>query len=173
VNAIDKLPTMKHTLTTAILTAMVLVAQADDRSTTEKARDTANTVVDKTKELVAEAGKATRTAWSRTTAYLSNEMAVYREGGNKTLADLAKEITEVKARTPGNAPAYFRTRLLALDEQREYLAKRLALLSPEHLKDRSSGPRHDFDQCVGDLEQAIDQANDDAGKVAKMTLDQP
>ena len=70
-------------------------------------------------------------------------------------------------------PAYFQTRLLALDQQHEYLAKRLALLSPDHLKDRSSGPRHDFDQCVGDLEQAIEQAKEDAGKVAKMTLDQP
>jgi hypothetical protein len=164
---------MKHILTTAILTAMVVVAQADDGSATEKAGDTANAVVAKAKEALVEADRATRTAWAKTTAYLSNEVDVYREGGNKTLADLATEITKVKAQTPSDAPAYFRTRLLALDEQREYLAKRLALLSPEHLKDRSSGPRHDFDQCVGDLEQAIDRAKEDAVKVAKMTLDQP
>lgn len=165
---------MKQILTTAILTAMIVTAaHADDKSVTEKAGDTANAVVAKAKDAFGEADRATRTAWAKTTAYLSNEMNVYREGGNKTLADLAAEIAEVKARTPRNAPAYFRTRLLALDEQREFLAKRLALLSPEHLKDRSSGPRRDFDQCVGDLEQAIDQAKEDTAKVAKMTLDQP
>jgi len=164
---------MKHILTIAILTGFSLVAQADEKPTTEKAQDTANIVVDRAKEAYAEADRGVRTAWAKTTEYLSNEITVYRKGGNKTLADLATEITAVKAQTPDNAPAYFRTRLLALDEQREYLAKRLALLSPEHLKDRSSGPRYDFDQCVGDLEQAIDQAKEDASKVAKMTLDQP
>jgi hypothetical protein len=164
---------MKRILTISILTVMTLAARGDDKTTTEKARDTAAVVVDKAKEAFAAAGTATRTAWAKTTAYLSTEMDVYREGGNKTLADLAAEITAVKAQTPPNAPAYFRTRLQALDEQHEYLAKRLALMSPEHLKDRSSGPRHDFDQCVGDLEQAIDQAKDDAGRVGKMTLNQP
>ena len=74
----------------------------------------------------------------------------------------------VTARTPREAPAYFVTRLLALDEQHKHLTKRLALLSPEQIKDRSSGPRYDFDQCVGDLEQAIDQAKDGAGALPKI-----
>ena len=164
---------MKYILTTAILVGISLAAQADDKTATEKARDTANAVVAKAKEAFGDADRATRTAWAKTTAYLSNELVVYRAGGDKTLADLATEISALKAQAPSNAPSYFRTRLLALDEQREYLAKRLALLSPENLKDRSSGPRHDFDQCVGDLEQAIDQAKEDAVKVAKMTVDQP
>src|SRR5580692_7448850 len=108
---------MKTILTAAILTAITLAARADDKTTTEKARDTAAVVVDEAKEAFAAADTATRTAWAKTTAYLSTEMAVYREGGNKTLADLATEIAAVKAQTPGNAPVYFRTRLQALDEQ--------------------------------------------------------
>ena len=169
---------MKHILTTTILVAAAFVAKADDRSFNEKARDTADAVVEKTKEVARDtkdaavdaarhAGRATRAAWGKTKAYVSDDMPVYREGASGTLAGLAREIAEVKARTPSEAPAYFLTRLLALDEQHKHLTERLALLSPEQLKDRSSGPRYDFDQCIGDLEQAIDQAKDGAGALSK------
>lgn len=173
---------MKHILTTAILVATAFVAQADERSITTKARDAVGAVVEKTKEVVHEtkgvvvdaahhAGRATRAAWGKTTAYVSDDLPVYREGAHATLASLAGEIGDLKAQTRSTAPAYFRTRLLALDEQQEHLAKRLALLSSEQLKDRSHGPRYDFDQCVGDLEQAIDQAKDGAGALSKIGLE--
>ena len=116
---------------------------------------------------------ANRTAWANTAAFVSKEIAVYRAGGTQTLADLATGIIETKARTPSNAPADIQLRLLALHKQRESLVQRLALLSPEDLKDRSSGPCKDFDQCMRDLEQAIDQANEDAGRVVKVVLNQP
>ena len=173
---------MKHILTTTILVATAIVAQADDRSIPEKARDTAGAVVEKTREVARDtkdvvvgaahhAGQATRAAWAKTKAYVSDDVPVYHEGAKATLAGLASEIAEVKAQTPVAAPAYFRTRLLALDEQHEHLAKHLALLSPEQLKDRSSGPRHEFDRCVGDLEQAIDQAQNGVGTLSITTRD--
>ena len=171
---------MKHILTIAILATAAFVVQAEDKSLTEKARDTAGTVVEKTKEAARDtkdfvvdaarhARRAAREGWSKTKAYVSDEMPVYREGATETLAGLAREIAEVKAQTPIADPAYFRTRLLALDEQHEYLEKRLALLSSGQLKDRSSGPRYDFDQCVSDLEEAIDQAKDGARTVSRNT----
>ncbi len=173
---------MKHILTTTILVATAFVAQANEKSITEKARDTAGAVVGKTREVARDtkdlvvgaarhAGRATREAWGKTKAYVSDDMPVYHGGANATLASLAREIAGLKAQTPNSAPAYFRTRLLALDEQHEHLAKRLALLSPEQFKDRASGPRYDFDQCVGDLEQAIDQANDGAGTLPSGVLE--
>ena len=172
---------MKHILTTAFLTAFACIAQADDRSIPKKARDTKDTVVEKTKEAAHDtkdaivgaarhAGRATRVVWGKTKAYLSDDVPTYREGAHATLAGLAREIADVKAQTPSAAPAYFRTRLLALDEQHKHLAKRLALLSPEQLKDRSSGPRYDFDQCLADLEQAIDQAEAGIGVLSKIAL---
>ena len=172
---------MKRILTTHILAAILLVAQADDRTLPEKARDTAGTVVEKTKEVARDAkdavvgaahrvGKATRAAWSKTKAYLSEDASVYREGASATLVGLAREIAEVKARTPSGAPAYFRTRLLALDEQHAHLAMRLGQLSHLEMKDRSAGPRYDFDRCLGDLEAAIDQANDGADILLKIAL---
>jgi hypothetical protein len=175
---------MKHILTTTVLAAFAFVAQADDKSLTEKARDAADTVVEKTKEVARDtkdfvvnasrdARRAARECWNKTKAYVSDEPPVYREGANATLASLAKEIAEVKAQTPGAEPVYFRTRLQALHEQHEYLTSRLAVLSPEQLKDRSSGPRYDFDQGVGDLEQAIDQAKDGVRIVAKNAPKQP
>ena len=173
---------MKHILTTTILAAAACLAQAEEKSIPEKARETAGTVVEKTREVTRDtkdavvgaarhAGKATRAAWAKTKAYFSEEAPVYREGANVTLTELAREIAEVKAQTPAAAPGYFRTRLRALDEQHEYLAKRLPLLTPEQLKDRASGPRHDFDRCVGDLEQAVDQAKDGVGTFMKTARD--
>ena len=85
-------------------------------------------------------------------------MPVYREGAHATLAGLAMEIAELKRQTPADSPAYFRTRILSLDQQHDYLSKRLALLSHEELRERSAGSRYDFDRCVADLEQAVDQA---------------
>ena len=172
---------MNHILTTTILVAAAFVAQANEKSIGDKARNAAGTVVEKTKEVAREtkeavvgvarhAGRATREAWGKTKAYVSDDMPVYHDGASATLAGLAREITDVKARTPSPTPAYFRTRLQALDEQHESLAERLALLSPAQLKDRTSGPRYEFDQCIGDLEQAIDQANDGADTLSKTTV---
>ena len=168
-------------LVATVFVATVFVARADDRTIPEKARDTAGAVVEKTREVARDtkdvvvgaarhAGRATRAAWGKTKAYLSDDMTAYREGANATLAGLAREIAAVKAQTPSAAPAYFRTRLVALDEQHTHLAMRLAQLTHEESKDRASGPRHDFDQCLGDLEQAIDQAEDGAGILSKIAL---
>ena len=172
---------MKHILTTAFLTAFACIAQADDRSIPKKARDTKDTVVEKTKEAAHDtkdaivgaarhAGRATRVVWGKTKAYLSDDVPTYREGAHATLAGLAREIADVKARTPSAAPTYFHTRLLALDQQHAHLAMRLAELSREELRVRSSGPHQDFDQCLGDLEQAIDQAENGANLLSKITL---
>ena len=172
---------MKYLLTTSILAASALIALAAERTIPEKARDTADTIVDKTKEVAREttdvvvdaarqAGRATRSAWVKTTAYLSDDLPTYHKGANATLASLAGEIAEVEAQAPSAAPAYFRTRLKALDEQHEYLAKHLAQLSSEQNKERNSGSRPDFDHCLADLEEAIDQAKDGAKSLAKAAL---
>lgn len=169
---------MKHTILITIVAATSFVAQADEKTVTEKVRDSAESVGEKTKEVARDtkdyvvdvarhAGRATREGWSKTKAYVSDEMPIYREGADEILAGLAKEIAEVKAQTPNAEPDYFRTRLLALDEQHAYLAKHLSLLSSEQIKDRSTGPRYRFDQCVSDLEEAIDQAKDGARTVSR------
>ena len=172
---------MKHILTITILAATALLVQADERTIPEKIRDAAGNVIDKTKDaaqdtkdaIVGAARKArsgTRAAWGKTKAFVSDEMPVYREGASATLAGLAREIAELKAQTPSAAPVYFRTRLQALDEQHAHLAMRLSLLSRDQLRDRTSGPRWDFDRCLGDLERAIDQAEEGAEVLSIIAL---
>jgi hypothetical protein len=169
---------MKQFLPTTILLAAVCWAQADDRSITEKTLDTAGAIVHKSEEVARgakdrivdaahHAGRAGRAAWVKSRAYESDEVPVYREGAKATLANLADEIADAKDQTPVAAPVYFRTRLQSLDEQHALLEKRLALMSPAELKDHASGPRYDFDQCVGDLEQAIDQVKLGAAALSK------
>jgi hypothetical protein len=154
---------MKYSLTTTILSSAVfaataLAAREDGPTFTEKARDAAH-----------DAGRATRIGWSKTKAFFSDEMPVYHEGAQATLAALAKKIDGMKAGAV-SAPAYFRTRLLALEEQQEYLAARLALLKHVELRDRTSGPRHEFDRCLADLERAVDHAESGAGAAPRTVL---
>lgn len=169
---------MKSFLTITTLVVTAFIARADERTITEKARDAASTVVEKTKDIARDtkdavgdaahkAGKATRAAWNKTKAYMSDEVPFYHEGANATLAGLGREIAELKAQTTGMVPVYFSTRLLALDQQHKYLVKSLGQLSADQLKSHSSGGRQDFDQCVSDLEQAIDQAQDGVGILSK------
>ena len=84
---------MKNIITTTVLVATAFVAQADDRTITEKARDTVNVVVEKSKEAAIDtkdavvsaahtAERATRAAWGKTKAYVSDDMPSYREGAN-------------------------------------------------------------------------------------------
>jgi hypothetical protein len=176
---------MKRSLTTILATtifaATALVAQADERTIPEKIRDAADTVAEKTKEAAHdtkdaivgaahEVGRATRVGWHKTKAFFSDDMPVYHEGAHAILAGLSREIADLKARTASSAPAYFRTRLLALDEQHEHLTRHLAQLSREEIKDRSSAPRHDFDRCLGDLERAVDQAESGADALPRIAL---
>lgn len=172
---------MKKILTTTILAASLVIAQAADRSIPEKARDAAGTVAERTKEAAQDtkdaivgaarkAGRASRAAWAKTKAYLSEDVPTYREGANATLAGLGREIADIKAQTPSAAPVYFRTRLLALEQQHAHLSMRLADMSREEIRVRASGAHREFDQCLGDLEQAIDQAASGADILSKIAL---
>jgi hypothetical protein len=160
---------MRNIITIAALTTTAFFAQADERTIPEKIRDKAEAVVEKTKEIAQDSkdavkrtarktDRAVRAAWRTTKEYASDDMPVYRGAATVTLADLAREIAVVKSQTPAGAPLYFRTRIQSLEEQLELLTNRLSVLSLEQFQIRTTGPRIDFDQCVADLEQAIDQA---------------
>ena len=96
---------MKQFLSTVILMAAVSLACADDRSITEKTLDATGAVVHKSKEIALDAKdrildaahhaeRAARAAWSKSKAYVSDEVPVYREGAKTTLANLADEIAD-------------------------------------------------------------------------------
>jgi hypothetical protein len=163
---------MKHhtntILTTVLLAATAFTVRADERSISEKTREAAHDTKDAIVDAAHGAGRAARIGWHKTKAFFSDDLPAYHEGAHATLAALAREIAEVKARTPESAPAYFRTRLLALDQQHEHLARHVGLLTRDELRERTSGPRHDFDRCVADLEAAIDQAENGADTLMKM-----
>lgn len=175
--------TMKKILTAALITALIattsIIIHAEERSIPQKTRDAIDTVVDKTKdaahdtkEVIKDAArhvrKSTRNAWNKTKAFFSEDKVVYHEGAGATLAGLGREITLLKARTPGDAPLYFRTRLQALNEQHDYLVVRLGQFDGDDLRVRLSGPRYDFDRCITDLEHAIDQAENGADTLTKI-----
>lgn len=172
---------MKHILTATIIAGAIFTVQAAEKTFPEKVRNAAEKVAEKTRDAALDTkdaivgtahrvGRATRAAWFKTKAYASDDVPVYQEGAAATLAGLGTEIAELRARTPSAAPAYFRTRLLSLKEQHEHLAMRLGQLTRDELRERSIGPRYDFDRCVVDLEQAIDQALDGADMLAHIAL---
>ncbi len=160
---------MKNIISIALIVATVFRVQADEKSIPEKIRDKAEAVVEKTKEITQDTKDAikrsarktdrtVRATWCKTKECLSDDMPIYRGAATTTLADLAREIADVKSQTPADAPLYFRTRIQSLTEQLELLTNRLSILSLEQFQARTTGPRIDFDLCVADLEQAIGQA---------------
>jgi hypothetical protein len=149
-------------LTALILTATAFTVRAEERSISEKTREAAHDTKDVIVGAAHGVGRAARIGWHKTKAFFSDELPAYHEGAHATLASLAKEIFAVKARTPESAPAYFRTRLLALDQQHEYLSRQVSMVTREHLRDRAIGARYEFDRCIADLEAAIDQAENGA-----------
>jgi hypothetical protein len=149
-------------LTTVLLAATAFTVCADDRTISKKTREAARDTKDVIVGAAHGVGRAARIGWHKTKAFFSDELPAYHEGAHATLASLAKEIFAVKARTPDSAPAYFRTRLLALDQQHEYLSRQVSMVTREHLRDRAIGARYEFDRCIADLEAAIDQAENGA-----------
>jgi len=177
--------TMKKILTATIITGIFatasIIIQAEERTIPEKTHDAIENAVEKTKDAAHDtkegikhaarhARKSTRAAWSKTKAFFSEDKTVYHEGAGATLAGLEREIAVLKARASSETPVYFRTRVVALTEQHEYLVSRLGQLDAESLKIRLSGPRHDFNRCLNDLEAAIDQAEDGADTLTKIAL---
>ena len=115
-------------------------------------------------------GISGRALWIKSRGYLSEEPIVYRLGAEQHLAAVGLEIVQVKIDAGIEAPAYFRTRVLALEQQHAYLTVQLPKLTPEQIGNRMSGERFAFDQCMEALEEAIDQAGHEAGKLTKIAL---
>lgn len=172
---------MKTILTTTICTALltfVCVAADENKPLTERAKDTTNSVIDKTKEVASDTkdavvdaarnvGEATRTTWIKTKGYLSEDAVTYREGATQTLNELSGEITQLKAMVPAPHPEYFKTRIQALEQHHQQLSMDLAKLTPDDIKTRMSGMRHAFDQSLESLEEAINQAHKEAKRLGK------
>lgn len=172
---------MKNIVTIIILTVTAALATADDKllanrlevlppNVIEKAREitpgTRNAAVDPAQGF----GISGRALWIKSLGYLSEEPIVYRSGAEQQLAALGLEIARVKNDAGIEPPAYFRTRVLALEQQHAYLTAQLPKLTPEQIRNRMFGGRFAFDQCMGALEEAMDQAGHEAGKLTQIAL---
>ncbi len=109
-----------------------------------------------------------RKTWVNAKAAMSEDKGIYTEGARQNLADLAMEIDTVATKMGVVAPTYFLTRVQALRQHHDYLRLKLGELSDKDIKDRKSGPRYAFDNCIGSLEAALDQADDEADSLAKL-----
>lgn len=170
---------MRTILATTVLAATAALAFAEEKPASERVREAAAGVAEKTKEVAREAtdalvgaahkvGNVSAAAWKKTAAAVSEDPITYREGATQTLRELGREIGEVKAIAPTTHPAYFHTRLQSLDQQHEHLTARLGKLTPEQIKVRMSGARYAFDESVEDLEAAINQARAEAKTLARV-----
>jgi hypothetical protein len=147
-----------------VILASVRVHAADDRSS----------ITDRLKEAAREAGDALRRgadtvaqgaqdAWEKTQAYLSDDPTTYRQGAANTLEQIGGELALLRQQAAGVAPdrAYFQTLLAALEEQRQYAAQQLALLSPEAIHAGREGTRHGLDKTMHYLESHLELARDE------------
>ena len=172
---------MKNILTIIILAVATALAMADDTPLIRTQKDPSGDIIDKTKEIARDAkdavvdttkriGTTARAMWIKSRGYMSEDPTVYRMGAEQKLTELGEEIAMVKVNAGMEQPAYFRTRVLALDQQHAYLTAQLPKLTPEEIKIRVAGGRFAFDQCVEALEEAIDQAEHEARRLTKIAL---
>lgn len=157
-----KTRTLLAALTLPLVTALPAAAQETERLK-DRAADAAESVkatAEKAADVVAEKSRA---AWAKTKALFSDDPETYRKGADQKLAELREEIAALRARTAGVASrAYFKTRLMALDEQHQYAAKQLATLPPDEVKKGREGSRKDVDVTLERLEEHLDIAQREA-----------
>lgn len=111
----------------------------------------------------------TRRFWVKNKGFLSENKIEFTESAQQMLTDFGKEIDKVAGKVMVAAPVYFLTRLQALRQQHQHLSLKLQELTGEAIKTRMSGPRFDFERCVASLEAAIEQADEEADVLAKMS----
>ncbi len=109
-----------------------------------------------------------RALWIKSRAYQSEDPFVYRLGAEQKLSEFRGEIASVKEDAGLESPAYFRTRVVALEQHHAYLAGQLARLTPNQIAERMTGARFAFDQCIEALEEAIDQARNEVRKLTML-----
>jgi hypothetical protein len=172
---------MKNIIPILILTVTAALVTAEDKllanrldvlppNVAEKGREIAPGTKNVAVEPEQGRGISGRLLWFKSGGYLSEEPIVYRLGAEQHLAALGLEIVQLKNDAGIEPPAYFRTRVLALEQQHAYLTVQLPKLTPEEIRNRITGKRFAFDQCMGALEEAIDQAGREAGKLTKLAL---
>ena len=172
---------MKNIIPIIILTVAAALATAEDKLLANRLDVLPPNVAEKGKEITPgtknaavepdqERGISGRALWIKHRGYLSEEPIVYRLGAEQHLATLGLEIAQLKNDAGIEPPAYFKTRMLALEQQHAFLTVQLPKLTPEEIRNRMSGGRFAFDQCMGTLEEAIDQAGREAGKLPKLAL---
>jgi len=172
---------MKNILSITILAVTAALAVADDKPLAIRLENLSGNIVEKTREIVhatrdaavdttKRADIGARAMWIKSDGYLSEDPTIYRLGAEQHLAGLGEEIALVKMDAGIEPPSYFRTRVLALEQQHAYLTVQLPRLTPEQIKARMSGGRFAFDQCIETLEEALDQAQREARRFVKIAL---
>jgi hypothetical protein len=138
---------------------------AEEKSATEKVKETTSDVVDATKKTTKKAAhviaETTRQAWKKTKAYFSEDTKTYREGATKQLKELESEIAQLEAKSAGDRD-YFTTRVRALEQQHKYAENQLAGLASEDLKRGKESKRNRLDQVIERLEDNVDLAQKEA-----------
>jgi hypothetical protein len=145
------------------LIAVTGIAVADDekRPATERLKEKTASAVETTKDTAKRAVDAvaerTRDAWSKTKAFFSDDPAVYKDGATKRLNEIAAELEELKS-SSAEAPAYFRTRLKALEQHHAHAVEQLAALGAADLKREKGSKRSQLDKTIERLDDQLDVA---------------
>jgi ribosomal protein L20 len=139
-----------------LLIALALPAialAAEEKTASEKVKETASDAADTAKEAAKTVAAKTRQAWNKTKAYFSENPTTYRQGARERLADLEKEIADLREAGVGSDRPYWATRLNALQEQHDYAKSQLSAL-PEDAKRRET-KRAQLDTTISRLEQYV------------------
>lgn len=155
---------MKRTLIAAILLSMPILGVAEDKSLKERAAEMAEKLKQETEEATSTASGAMREAWRSTKAYLSPNPAEFRAGASRRLDELAGSIDNLRKSETGPMASrpYFVTRVRALQEHLDFARGELEKLPPDAEEGGYIAARKNFNRTLGNLENAVNAAHDEA-----------
>jgi hypothetical protein len=149
---------MKRTLILATILTLPALGMAEDKTLSERASDAAASVERGTKDAAETVVNATRNAWSSTKAYITQDPVEFRQGADRKLDELAKEIDQLKGDSKGGFASreYFGTRVKALREHLEFARGELRKM-PEDKKEFPDA-RKRMNNTLDGLEGAVSEA---------------
>ena len=131
---------------------------AEEKTAKEKASDAVETVKDKTAKATDAVVEATKEAWKKTKAFLSEDAKAYRDGASERLKEIDREIAAVRSDSKAGklaGRAYFQTRISALSQHRDYAATQLSRVPSDKENAGYDKARKQLDDTVEDLENAL------------------
>ena len=154
---------MKTHALTLVVAALLLGSTAKANDFTDRLKRSLNKAADKVGEAAQKVGDKSRSWYSQAKENLRLTPEDYIRRADKQMATMNAQIVALTSVTTANAREYFKTRLLALEQHFAFADNEFTTLQLSSTEEEFRARQKGFEYTVHALEDAIFQAQDEAG----------